>query len=243
MVRERAFDVSEIAILTYLMARSFGKPMVLLPLVVAARFPHAFAIYKANLGDLNPSDLAGKRVGIRSFTTSTGAWLRGILANDYGLNLNEIEWITFEDPHVAEFRDATTRAPEGKNIIQMLLDGEIDAALGETSDDQRVRPLFSDLVAEQNAWYARHNVMPINHMIVVDSDLAQRSPGAIREIFRLLAESRTAVGDLSKHGCSLDGEAVERSLNMIIGYAVQQTLIPRAFSVDELLEDARRILG
>src|SRR5271154_4649973 len=73
MVREAAFDVSEMAIVTYLMAKSFGKPMVLLPSVVVARFQHAHALYNAKLGTLTPSDLNGKRVGIRSFTTTTGA--------------------------------------------------------------------------------------------------------------------------------------------------------------------------
>ena len=88
MVREGAFDVSEMAIVTYLMAKSFGKPMVLLPDVVLARFQHAHALYNAKAGKLAPRDLNGKRVGIRSFTTTTGAWLRGILANDHGVDLD-----------------------------------------------------------------------------------------------------------------------------------------------------------
>src|SRR5436305_11030164 len=93
MVRDQAFDVSEMAIVTYLMAKSFGKPMVLLPTVVMARFQHGFALYNARSGTLTPADLNGKRVGIRSFTTTTGAWLRGILANDHAVDLNSIDWI------------------------------------------------------------------------------------------------------------------------------------------------------
>src|ERR1700724_1348389 len=95
MVRDGAFDVSEMAIVTYLMAKSFGKPMVLLPNVVLARFQHAYALSNAKQGMLKPADLNGKRVGIRSFTTTTGAWLRGILANDYGVDLASIDWGTF----------------------------------------------------------------------------------------------------------------------------------------------------
>ena len=87
MVRDAAFDVSEMAIVTYLMAKSFGKPMVLLPDVVLARFQHGHALYNAKKAKLTPRDLNGKRVGIRSFTTTTGAWLRGILANDHGVDL------------------------------------------------------------------------------------------------------------------------------------------------------------
>src|ERR1700682_3970597 len=144
MVRDGAFDVSEMAIVTYLMAKSFGKPMVLLPNVVVARFQHAYALYHARSGTLTPRDLNGKRVGIRSFTTTTGAWLRGILANDYGVDLDSIHWVTFEEAHVAEFQDTTMRAPRGKEIVQMLLDGELDAVLGEKVDRPGLKSLFPD---------------------------------------------------------------------------------------------------
>ncbi len=113
------------------MARSFGKPMVLLPRVVVARHQYAHAVYRADLGNLKPRDLEGRRVGIRFFTTTTGAWLRGILANEHGVDLDAVNWVTFEDAHVAEYVDTTERAPAGKQIIQMLLDGELDAVLGE----------------------------------------------------------------------------------------------------------------
>src|SRR6266853_3067186 len=144
MVREAAFDVSEMAIVTYLMAKSFDKPMVLLPNVVVARFQHGHALYNAKRGTLKPPELNGKRVGIRSFTTTTGAWLRGILANDYGVDLKSIDWVTFEDAHIAEYRDTTVRAPQDKQIIQMLVDGELDAALGEKVDHASLKPLFPD---------------------------------------------------------------------------------------------------
>jgi 4,5-dihydroxyphthalate decarboxylase len=133
MVREQAFDVSEMAVVTHLMAKSAGKPMVLLPDVVLAPFQHAYALYNSRHGTLTPADLNGKRVGIRSFTTTTGAWLRGILANDYGVDLTSIDWVTFEEAHVAEFSDTTKRARAGKQIVQMLIDGELDAVLGEQS--------------------------------------------------------------------------------------------------------------
>ena len=155
MVREAAFDVSELAIVTYLMAKSFGKPMVLLPNVVVARSQHGYALYNAKHGTLKPSDLNGKRVGIRSFTTTTGAWLRGILANDYGVDLDSIDWVTFEDAHVAEFKDTTKRAPAGKQVVQMLIDGELDAVLGEKVDHPDLKPLFADAAAEEKAWFAK----------------------------------------------------------------------------------------
>jgi 4,5-dihydroxyphthalate decarboxylase len=239
MVREQAFDVSEMAIVTYLMAKSFGKPMVLLPSVVVARFQHAYALYNAKLGTLRPADLNGKRVGIRSFTTTTGAWLRGILANDYGVDLTSIDWVTFEDAHVAEYVDTTKRAPAGKEIIQMLLDGELDAVLGEKVDRPGLKPLFPDAAAEEKSWFAKHHVMPINHMVVVSEALSNQHPEVVREVFRLLQESAA----LAPAGAPRFGaEEMRRSLEMMIGYTVQQGLIPRAYAVDELFDDLTRTL-
>jgi 4,5-dihydroxyphthalate decarboxylase len=160
MVRERAFDVSEMAIVTYLIARSFDKPMVLLPAVMTGRIQHAWAIYNAERGELMPSDLASVR------------------------------WITFEDAHVAEFVDTTERAPPGKTIVQMLLDGELDAVFGERSDDPRIKPLFGDPAAAAEAWYRKHGIVPLNHMVVVSTELAKARPDVVAEIFALLTESK-----------------------------------------------------
>jgi 4,5-dihydroxyphthalate decarboxylase len=240
MVREQAFDVSEMAIVTYLMAKSFAKPMVLLPDVVVARFQHGHALYNAKQGTLKPADLNGKRIGIRSFTTTTGAWLRGILANDYAIDLNSIHWITFEDAHVAEFRDTTERAPKGKEIIRMLLDGELDAALGEKVERPGLRPLFPDAVAEERSWFAKHGVLPINHMVVVSDRLSNEHPDAVREVHRMLRESAArAPGGAPK----FSPEATRRSLELIIRYTAQQGLIPRPFAVDELYDDVTRTLS
>jgi 4,5-dihydroxyphthalate decarboxylase len=238
-VREAAFDVSEMAIVTYLMAKSFGKPMVLLPNVVVARFQHGYALYNAKQGTLKPTDLNGKRVGIRSFTTTTGAWLRGILANDYDVDLGSIDWVTFEDAHVAEFKDTTKRAPADKQIIQMLIDGELDAVLGEKSDHPDLKPLFPDAAGEEKAWFAKHGVAPINHMVVVKQELSERHPDIVREVHRLLSESANGVAD-APH---FNPDEMRRSLEMIIGYAAQQGLIPRAYVVDELFDDVMRALG
>src|ERR1700746_3147728 len=142
MVGEQAFDVCEMAIVTYLMAKAYQKPLVLLPATMLGRHQLAYAIYDGERGVLSPGDLEGRRVGIRSFTTTTGAWLRGILANDYGVNLDKVHWVTFEDPHVAEDKDTTERAPPGKKIVEMLFDGELDAVIGDKSADPRAKPLF-----------------------------------------------------------------------------------------------------
>jgi 4,5-dihydroxyphthalate decarboxylase len=236
MVREATFDVSEMAIVAYLMAKNFHKPMVLLPDVVMARFQHSYAFYNARHGVLTPTDLNGNRVGIRSFTTTTGAWLRGILANDCGIDLHSIDWVTFEDAHVAEFVDTTQRAPAGKQIVQMLVDGELDAILGEKVEHPDLKPLFADIKAEEARWFATHAVRPINHMVVVKQELSERHPDIVREVHRLLSEAAGAAN------VRFEPAAMRRSLACITGYVAQQGLIARPFAVDELFDGVTRAL-
>jgi 4,5-dihydroxyphthalate decarboxylase len=211
---------------------------VLLPDVVVARGQHGYALCDAKRGVLTPKDLNGKRVGIRSFTTTTGAWLRGILANDHGVDLDSIDWVTFEDAHVAEFVDTTKRAGAGKQIIPMLVDGELDAVLGEKSDRPDLKPLFADVAAEEKAWFDKHKVVPINHMVVVSKALSGQHPDVVREVHRMLTESAAA----SSAAPRFDRDEMQRSLELIIEYSAQQKLIPRAFSVDELFDDVTRAL-
>src|SRR5271169_5232178 len=237
MVRQRAFDVSEMAIVTYLIAKSFGKPMVLLPAVMTARVQHAFAVYNGDHGTLTPPQLAGKRVGIRSFTTTTGAWLRGMFANDYGLNLERVNWVTFEEPHVAEYVDSTERAPPDKKIIPMLLDGELDAVLGDRSDDPRVRSLFGDPEAAAKAWVAKHRIVPLNHFVVVSGELAKLRPDLVEEVYAVLKESRRRAVEAGAAAPPIGVAACRPALEKIIGYAAEQRLIPRRFTVDELFDD------
>ncbi|MGO9358949.1 MAG: hypothetical protein ACLP1D_14955 [Xanthobacteraceae bacterium] len=239
MVREQAFDVSELAIVTYLMAKEHHKPIVLLPAVVMGRFQHVYALYNAARGSMTPADLPGKRIGIRSFTTTTGAWIRGILANDYGVDLDSIEWITFEDPHVAEYHDTTARAPADKSILQMLLDGEVDAVLGETSSDPRLKSLWPDPEAEARAWYGRRGIVPVNHFVVVTKALHDSDPDSVREVYRMLLQSRR-MAPPSASGldfCPFGRDAIRPSLELIIEYAAQQNLISRRFAVDEVFSD------
>jgi 4,5-dihydroxyphthalate decarboxylase len=244
MVRELKFDVCEMAIVTFLMAKAYHKPLVLLPAVMVGRFQQSFAIYNSEHGTLAPSDLEGRRVGIRSFTTTTGAWVRGILANDYGVNLDKVHWVTFEDPHVAEYQDTTERAPAGKKIVDMLLAGELDAVIGDKSDDPRVRPLFADPEAAAKAWFRQHGIVPVNHLVVVTESLATSNPAAVEEVYRLLKESKKAAApplDLDPYPFGVN--ANRKSLALIIDYAAQQQLIPRRFAVDELFSDLTRSMN
>jgi 4,5-dihydroxyphthalate decarboxylase len=244
LVREAKFDVGELAIVTYLQAKAYGKPYVLIPATVLGRGQHHTIAYNPQRGLLAASDLTGKRVGVRAYTQTTGAWVRGFLGDDYGVDPAKVRWVTFEDPHLAEYRDPdfVTRAPEGKALVQMLLDGELDAAIvGDKLPDPRLAPLIPDAEAVASKWAETHGGVPINHMMVVRQTIAKSHPDLVTEIYRMLRESRRAAPPPPSGGV-LDPwrfglEANRRSLEIIIDYSFRQKLIPRKFSVDELFDD------
>ena len=248
MVRDLKYDFGELAIVSFLQAKHYGKPYILLPATIVGRNQHHTIFCNADKGALSPRDLNGRRVGVRAYTQTTGAWVRGFLSQDYGVDLNSITWITFEEPHVAEYSDPANvrRAPEGKILKQMLLDGEIDAAiLGDVAQDGPIRHLIPDHDAAGRAWAASHGGVPINHLAVLRESIAHSHPDVVREVYRVMKESRAAASlptgaeDPLRFGIT----AIRQSLEQINAYVVEQKLIPRAFSADELFEEARRILG
>ena len=249
MVRKTAYDISEMAIVTFLQAKAHGKPLVLMPCVMLGRFQHGTLLYNTERGKLSLKDLEGRRVGVRSYTQTTGAWLRGHLQNDYGVDIYRVNWVNFEDAHVLEYRDPpfVERAAEGQNLLKMLQGGELDAAIYgfELPSGATLASVIEDPKAETERWRAKHGVVPLNHMVCVTESLSREKPELVREVYRMLKESKRAAG-LPEPGAidfhPFGVEACRPALEMIIDYAVQQKLIPRRFDVDELFDDTTRAL-
>jgi 4,5-dihydroxyphthalate decarboxylase len=250
LVRDAKFDLGELAIVTFLQAKTYGKPYALIPATVVGRGQLHTIAYVPEHGALGPRDLNGKTVGVRAYTQTTGVWVRGILAQDYGVDIDSIKWVTFEEGHVAEYADPPNvrRAPEGKQLVQMLLDGELDAAIvGDKFPDPRLKPLIPEPEAANRKWSQGHGGVPINHMLVIRESLARSRPDVVREVYRLFQEAKQA--ELARTGVpALDPwrfgiEANRRSLEIVIDYALGQGLIPRRLAVDDLFGDLMRSLG
>ena len=249
LVREAKFDLAEVAIVTFLQAKYYGKPYVLIPATMVGRGQLHTIAYNPERGHLAPGDLSGKTIGVRAYTQTTGVWVRGILAEQYGVDLASLDWVTFEEGHVAEYQDPPNvrRAPEGKQLVQMLLDGELDAAVvGDKYPDSRLKPLIPDPEAANRTWSRSHGGVPINHMLVIREQLARTRPDVVREIYRVFREAKdasfaeTGVPDLDPLRFGID--ANRRSLETVIDFAVKQGLLPRPFAVDELFTDTMRSL-
>ena len=246
MVRENAYDAGELAIITYLQARAWGKPFVLLPIPISGRFQHHCIGFNRELGELKPRDIEGRKVGVRTYSQTTGLWVRGILQHEYGVNLDKVNWLTIEDAHVTEFQDPANceRLPAGSKLADMMMSGELAAAIlgGDMPKDPRVQSLIPNAAAAAQQWYLRERVIPINHMFVVREDLSRERPDVVREIYRMLVESRRFAPESATRP-PLGLEPNRKGLELAIQWSFEQKIIPRMLSVDELFDDTTAALG
>lgn len=245
VVRDLEFDVAELALVTFLMARDRGAPLALLPAVVVARFQHPLLVQAAARRAFAPRELDGRRVGLRSYSVTTGMWIRSLLAEDYGVDCARVTWVSFEEAHVADYSDPPNveRAPAGQDMVAMLLAGELDAAVvaERALPDARLKSVIPDPAVAAEAWRARHGALQINHMVTVKKSLLRSDPDAVREVWRLLAGSRAAAGaqELNPFGW----EANRRNLEVALERIYRQGLVSRRYAVDELIDDTTRSLN
>jgi 4,5-dihydroxyphthalate decarboxylase len=259
MCRGLEFDVSEMAITTYLTARAYNKPFTALPVFVLRQFHHSPIVYHVKSEINSPKDLEGKKVGVRAYTVTTGVWARGILATEYGVDLSKVTWVLNDEEHVEEYQKkypANVIYQAGANLGAMVASGELAAAIGVGRvDSPDVKPLIPNAREAEAAWYRKTGIYPINHTVVVkdsllqaDSTLAPRLFQAFKEakgtfLQRLstgtalssdeqaLAQRRSLVGDDPlPNGLARNRKALEG----VIRFAHDQKILPRLVSPEEM---------
>ncbi len=193
MVRQLEFDVCEMAVTTYLCAKSFGVGFSALPIFLWRGLHHGAVQTRAGAGVSDPRDLEGQRIGVnRGYTVTTGVWARGILADEHGVDLDRVTWVLSGDEHVAQYRPPANvvPAPEGTGLPDLLAKGDLAAVIGAEIDSPDVIPLIRNPeVAAMTALTSR-GFYPINHLIVVRDDVLADNPGVAGSLFEAFAEAK-----------------------------------------------------
>ena len=267
MVRENAYDVCEMAITTYVCAKAQAKPMTAIPVFLVRAFHHGAVLVNRTAGIRSPKDLEGKRVGVnRGYTVTTGVWARAILQEEQGVDPAKVTWVLSGDEHVSEYRPPENVVPiePGKKIADMLISGELPAAIGVEVDHPDVGPLIPDpqeaglrALRERGHW-------PINHLVVIKDELLAREPELAAEVFEAFAEAKRryverlmagkienpagadrvhrrvaeVIGDPLPYGI----EPNRKVLEDLVRHAATQRIIPEPADVDALFAPATRSL-
>jgi 4,5-dihydroxyphthalate decarboxylase len=219
-------DIAELAIVTLLQAVAHDRPVVLLPVTTLVRAQHQTLV---TMGELSVADVEGRTVGVRSWSQTTGVWLRGFLTEQYGVDVRKVDWTVYEPGHVDAHEDPAwvRRAPEGARLRDDFLEGRLDFGImgNELPDDPRIRTAIPDAHDVAAEWSARTGFTPVNHVIGVTVTAAHANPAAICAVYDALRELADPVGF----------DALRDPITRAATYALEQEVLPRPVDFDELV--------
>lgn len=190
MVRSLEFDVCEMALTTYLVAKAHGVRFTAVPAFLVRGFHHGAITVDTRYGITEPKQLEGKKVGVnRGYTVTTGVWARSVLADEHGVDLDSVTWVLSGDEHVEAYRPPANVVPvdPGRTLDEMLASGDLAAVVGVEIDSPDARPLLPEGAAHAAL---QRGLWPINHLVVVRDELLEQHPDLGRRVFDAFAESK-----------------------------------------------------
>jgi 4,5-dihydroxyphthalate decarboxylase len=268
MVRALEFDVCEMAFTTYLCAKAHGKPFTALPVFLVRGFHRGAIVHRAADGAVAPRDLEGREVGVnRGYTVTTGVWARGILADEYGVDLSRVTWVLSGDEHVTEYRPPSNvvPVPPGKDVPGMVATGELSAGIGVAADPPGVVPLIPDAAQADFSALRERGVYPINHVVVVRDDLLAAHPDLAPDLFAAYAEAKRRYVARLRGGEIADPDVSDRRyrrvmeitgadplpygiapnramIDQLVRYAVAQRILDTPATAEDLFAESTRDL-
>jgi 4,5-dihydroxyphthalate decarboxylase len=266
MIKDVEFDVSEMAIVTYLQLKELGRPFTAIPVFPLRAFPHGTVAYNVNAGVQTPKDLEGKKIGVRAYAGTAGVWARGLLQSEYGVDPSKVTWVLNDNEHLDESPNPPNATlTKGANLGEMLTGGEIAAAIGlQGVDSPDVKPLIGNARQAQADWFKKTGVFPINNTVVIKDELLASDPGIAEALFAAFKEAKAAyLKRLKEQGAQGRDEEADlrfmevvgddplplgiapnrKALEMIIQFSHDQKIITRKPSVDELFAPNTRNLS
>jgi 4,5-dihydroxyphthalate decarboxylase len=266
MIVDLEFDVSEMAIVTYLQLKQLGRAFTALPIFPMRGFPQGATTYNVNSGITKPKDLEGKKIGVRAYAGTAGVWARGLLAFEYGVDHTKVTWVLTDIEHLDEIPNpSNTVNRKGDKLPDLITSGEIDAGIGvQGVDSPDVKPLIADANQATADWFAKTGVFPINNCIVVRDEVLAANPEIAETFFaaykqakslylqRLAAQGPKAKDEETdkRYGDIVGGdplpigiEANRKALEMVAQFSVDQGVISAMPNIDELFAPSTRNLS
>lgn len=201
MLRNREFDVAELSMSNYLMAKYTDLPFTAIPVFLHRRFRHSFIFLNSTKGIIKPRDLIGKKVGLRNFQATANLWIRGILEHEHDVPHRSIDWYKQDDEEVEWVppRDLNIqRIAAGKSVEKMLVEGELDALIHPEliqpilDKDTRVTRLFPNYRDLEMDYYKRTGIFPIMHTTAIKQEIVDKYPWVPINLMQAFQESKQA---------------------------------------------------
>lgn len=238
MVRDLAYDVCEIAPTTYIIARAFGVPIIALPIFFVRRFHHAGLVVRPEANITTPKDLEGKNFGVRAYSVTTGVWKRGLLQNEYGVDISKVNWFVDDEEHVDALKLPSNvhHVLEGSSLVDMMANGQLDAACsGDAGIGRAGKPgagwndaaaklpdnlteLFADPAQLDRDVYQKDGVFPIHGTLVIKESVLAKNPDLAANLYKAFCEAKAPYLDALKDGTATGKQVEKDTLHMgIVG--------------------------
>ncbi|HSE85295.1 MAG TPA: ABC transporter substrate-binding protein [Candidatus Binatia bacterium] len=201
MIRNHEFDVAELSMSNYLMAKCTGLRFAAIPVFLHRRFRHGFIFLNATKNIRKPTDLIGRKVGLRNFQATANLWIRGILEHEYQLPHRSIQWFK-QDEEEVEWTPPSDlnirRVTAEKSVEKMLVEGELDALIHPEliqpilNKDKRVTRLFPTYRDLEIDYFGRTGIFPIMHTTAIKQEVVERYPWVPINLMQAFEESKKA---------------------------------------------------
>jgi 4,5-dihydroxyphthalate decarboxylase len=183
------------------MAKYAGLPFAAIPVFLHRRFRHGFVFLNAAKGITKPTDLIGRKVGLRNFQATANLWIRGILEHEYQVPHRQIQWLKQDDEEVEWTPPPDLniqRIAPGKSVEKMLVEGELDALIHPEliqpilDKDKRVTRLFPNYRDLEMDYFKRTGIFPIMHTTAIKQEVVQQYPWVPINLMQAFEASKTA---------------------------------------------------
>jgi 4,5-dihydroxyphthalate decarboxylase len=270
MLQKREFDICELSLSSYLMARSRGMPFTAIPVFPRRLFSFSQMWVNRRAAIRSPADLVGRKVGLSTFQTTLSVLAKGDLQSEYGVPWREIHWVVAKEETIPFKPLPGVRidlVPPGKKIGEMLEAGEIDALFmphppkEALAGSPAIGRLFSDAKKADLDYFRKNGFYPIMHVVAFKDEVLRQHPWVAQSLMaafqrakeicmeyyddpnwsrlawgrHLFEEERALLGDDPwPYGVAKNRANLER----FIGYSLDQGLIERRLSVEELFAES-----
>lgn len=212
------FEISEMSLSSYLIAKSRGMDMIAVPVFPSRRFMHTQLSYHMDSGIKQPNNLVDKRIGVGEYQQTASLWTRGILEHDFGVSQYKVHWYMerseelshggatgFTPPKGISFQ----RIPPDKSLASMLVNHEVDAApvhrasqretniidrstriRAKEGDWSKVKLLFPDRIAEGTRFFKKHGYIPANHAYIIRGDIYRKYPWLAFNLYKAFVKAK-----------------------------------------------------
>jgi 4,5-dihydroxyphthalate decarboxylase len=219
MLRYREFDCSEMSLSSYVASLDAEEPpFIAIPAFPSRFFRHSCIFISAKSGIRKPEELKGRRVGVPEYQMTAPVWIRGILSDDHGVKVTDLEHFSGGEEEPGRDEKIRLNLPPSikvkpigatQTLAQMIAEGEIDALVTARAPStfhtrpDKVQRLFPAYVEEEKAYYRRTKIFPIMHTVVIRRDVYQRTPWVAQSLYKALAAAKAKAFELYRQTAAL----------------------------------------